>query len=151
VNSSFEVSGPNGGYTSPPAPGGQAHVTICPGDFGDAYTIAHESGHNILPLPDEYNYSDLLPFCGHTDMAWNQPGMFNLCRPGDHMKDPNPSAAVPSPRPLDAWSRLSGCPGQSPTQCFVPSQISTEASSSTPDAYNYQNFGSTMFAISKIY
>jgi hypothetical protein len=100
--------------------------TVVPENCG-ADTLAHELGHLILKLQDEYRDVDNSSeqYCGHTIM-----GNFNitsLCNPYNHCKD---GILVPCPRDLyDAWTQLSNK--------FYVSEVPYDTSDMFPLYYEY--------------
>ena len=63
-------------------------------------TWAHELGHSILNLPDEYDEPTGLARCGHSVMATNLSDDF--CTDSNHSLDPSPGA--PSITWVPVWN-----------------------------------------------
>lgn len=139
---------------------GRSIARICTGGWDQPRVIAHEAGHAILKLPDEYYDvgSPPVPFsiCGHSIMAAYQTGMYNLCRDFDHKQDKLTAATIPPTAGASSWQRLNVCTGQTISTCFVPSQMMVSAQDSTPDAYSYLGFAPpsavpAMYPVQKFY
>jgi hypothetical protein len=112
------------------ASGGQ--VSMCVPNWYDPMIVAHEAGHSLLLLPDEYqdvNGSSQAQ-CGHTMMSMIAWWENNLCNGNSHKLDPVWGAPAMDPSIQNSWSVITAN-GKVPTETSKPW---------APDNYSYQNF-----------
>ena len=97
-------------------------------------TLAHEWGHCLASLPDEYEYIGFLKQCGHTIMAEPYSSNYNLCiNDGglsggyayDHNYDPDPGASY--------------APSSAGWNILYSNGNSSYVRTWTPDNYSYAN------------
>ena len=114
------------------------HYALC--TDGNGEIAAHEMGHTILGLPDEYQdvNSVSLARCGHTRMALSW--LPSLCYSGDHNKDFQPGT-TPNSFNISSWDRN--------PNSFIPSSM---IPSKTPSVIDLQNHDfNNQIPISKFY
>jgi hypothetical protein len=120
---------------------GEAH--ICPQSWAIGGIIAHEAGHALLHLFDEYEdqagVQGSLSRCGHTYYGAT-PYNFNLCRQAVHFLDKHPDSNIFDPGQPSGWSSMNTCTAETPTTCWVPKQMISAGAAETPDNFRYNTF-----------
>lgn len=118
--------------------GRPGNCTICTDGWNNPRVIAHELGHGLLALVDEYqDVSGVSQAnCGHTQMA-GYANMHNICISSTHLRDAtNAAIAAPSWMATSGWSQLNCAADTWPT-CAIPSENRNMPNS--PDNYDYQS------------
>jgi hypothetical protein len=139
---------------------GRGSANICTPAWDKPRTVAHEAGHAILKVYDEYYRVGSPPvahsWCGHSSMAAYQEGMYNLCRNLDHKLDKYTPAVIPADAGPSNWQSVNICTAQTISMCFVPSQMIQAGQEITPDAFSYLGFAPpsavpAMYPVQKFY
>lgn len=106
-------------------------ISMCLPQWTDPLVVAHEAGHAYLALPDEYQdvNGGSQAQCGHTMMSMIAWWMNNLCKGGNHTKDPLWGAPAMSGIG-NGWTALVNA-GKVPAETNAPWAV---------DSHGYQSF-----------